>query len=257
MKRRLLVLILITPLLSGGLSAQQALNHYANPRYGFTFSYPSTLVAGPERADGSGRDFQTPDGKFKVEVYAKAGGKGRSYLSERYHRELAWFGGAATYKVKKPGWYVVSGIRPDGTEFYSKGYTDGSVLTAFRITYPHSEHGTFDRWVERIEKNFSSRPVVDRGPLTERTVSSSYQADESSTASAVTPSVSVRQKAAPPPARPVSRQPSALPRGRPVRDKPGFVTSPYGKSTEFIDVRGYPPGTEVKDPYTGKMFVVP
>jgi hypothetical protein len=34
------------------------------------------------------------------------------------------------------------------------------------------------------------------------------------------------------------------------------VNSPYGAGG-IIDVRGFPPGTEVKDPYTGKTFLVP
>ena len=38
--------------------------------------------------------------------------------------------------------------------------------------------------------------------------------------------------------------------------KPGFVTSPHGGSG-YIDARGFPPGTEVKDPYSGKTFLVP
>jgi len=42
----------------------------------------------------------------------------------------------------------------------------------------------------------------------------------------------------------------------PVEGKPGFVKSPFGGSG-IVDVRGYPPGTEVKDPYTGKVFLVP
>lgn len=42
----------------------------------------------------------------------------------------------------------------------------------------------------------------------------------------------------------------------PVEGKPGFVTSPYS-SSGIVDVRGYPPGTEVRDPYSGKIFLVP
>ena len=46
------------------------------------------------------------------------------------------------------------------------------------------------------------------------------------------------------------------PYGVPVPDKPGFVRSPYSPD-KLTDVRGYAPGTEVKDPYTGKIFLVP
>ncbi|HMJ06934.1 MAG TPA: hypothetical protein VK474_11810 [Chthoniobacterales bacterium] len=46
------------------------------------------------------------------------------------------------------------------------------------------------------------------------------------------------------------------PYGVPVPGKAGFVRSPYSPD-KMTDVRGYAPGTEVKDPYTGKIFLVP
>lgn len=48
-----------------------------------------------------------------------------------------------------------------------------------------------------------------------------------------------------------------LPYGRPVPGKPGFVTSPYAPDAGLVDVRGFPPNTEVTDPYSGKNFRVP
>ena len=45
--------------------------------------------------------------------------------------------------------------------------------------------------------------------------------------------------------------------GIPVPGKQGFVTSPFAPESGYVDVRGFPPGTQVKDPYTGKMFLTP
>lgn len=48
-----------------------------------------------------------------------------------------------------------------------------------------------------------------------------------------------------------------IPYGTPVPGKPGFVTSPFAPKDRYVDVRGFPPGSEVKDPYSGKIFLVP
>jgi hypothetical protein len=48
-----------------------------------------------------------------------------------------------------------------------------------------------------------------------------------------------------------------IPYAIPVPNKPGFVTSPYSPKSGYVDVRGFPSGTEVKDPYSGKTFLTP
>ena len=50
---------------------------------------------------------------------------------------------------------------------------------------------------------------------------------------------------------------SSLPYGKPVPGKPGYVFSPYDKNGGYVDVTGFAPGSKVKDPYSGKIFLVP
>lgn len=61
---------------------------------------------------------------------------------------------------------------------------------------------------------------------------------------------------APAPTAAVTTAKGDYPYGVPVPGKPGFVRSPYSPD-KMTDVRGYAPGTEVKDPYTQKIFLVP
>ena len=56
---------------------------------------------------------------------------------------------------------------------------------------------------------------------------------------------------------PVAAPTRELPYGTPVPGKQGFVTSPHAPYAGYVDVRGFPPNTEVKDPYSGKIFLVP
>jgi hypothetical protein len=51
---------------------------------------------------------------------------------------------------------------------------------------------------------------------------------------------------------------TGLPYGIPVAGRKGMVTSPYTpEDGKYVDVTGFASGSLVKDPYTGKLFVVP
>ncbi len=67
-----------------------------------------------------------------------------------------------------------------------------------------------------------------------------------------TPSESV-----PPTPTPTPTTVRNIPYATPVPGKPGFVISPHSPNSGYVDVRGFGPGMEVKDPFSGQVFLVP
>lgn len=79
-------------------------------------------------------------------------------------------------------------------------------------------------------------------------------AEPTATPTATIPQVPIRVASLPAQSRNTKRD---LPYAIPVPNKPGFVTSPYAPKQGLVDVRGFPSGMEVTDPYTGKVFLTP
>jgi hypothetical protein len=67
----------------------------------------------------------------------------------------------------------------------------------------------------------------------------------------------VTEKSKPSPSASRTTTTQSLPTAKPVPGKPGYVFSPFDPSGGYVDVTGYTPGQKVKDPYSGKVFLVP
>jgi len=69
----------------------------------------------------------------------------------------------------------------------------------------------------------------------------------------VTPTVTVLRAST----VPAEKAKGDMPYGIPVPGHKGMVTSPYSPEGNYIDVSAFAPGSAVRDPYTGKTFLVP
>ncbi|MEP6699067.1 MAG: hypothetical protein ABJB09_04985 [Verrucomicrobiota bacterium] len=67
----------------------------------------------------------------------------------------------------------------------------------------------------------------------------------------------VKAKASPTPSAESASGSQQFPTAKPVPGKPGYVFSPFDSSGGYVDVNGYSRGSKVKDPYSGKVFLVP
>lgn len=129
-------------------------------------------------------------------------------------------------------------------DFFKK--VGDSVSKAFQ---PRPTPNPIDKKVKRVARRPSSRNLnpaaASPTPLEQPT---NLIKEEK-----VTPTVTVMQASAVPP----ERAKGDLPYGIPVPGHKGMVISPYSPEGNYIDVTAFAPGSPVKDPYTGKIFLVP
>jgi hypothetical protein len=142
-----------------------------------------------------------------------------------------------------------------------------SIFTLFSVPEV-GEAGPFEDFFKALRSSFARPAQKPRSPRLHR--SSRKQKNETPPSDASDASNS-QTPSSPSPVAPPNRHnvrvakaiaatkkgKSDLPYGIPVPGKPGLVTSPFSPDSGYIDVHSFPPGTEVRDPYTGKTFLTP
>jgi hypothetical protein len=136
-----------------GVLANTGWEDCVNERYGFKFSHPSSLIAGPEPGSGDGRVFATEDNEFKITAWGHLLVMDYDPIDKSWAKELSELGPFATYKRKAAQWYVISGLK-DGVEFYRKSFFHKDNGVVLVIEYPHARRQLYDPWVVKIEKSF-------------------------------------------------------------------------------------------------------
>ncbi|MFL6516134.1 MAG: hypothetical protein ACJ8M1_14035 [Chthoniobacterales bacterium] len=126
----------------------------STPTTDYVLHVPGSLVRSTDPGV-TGCTYQTTDGSFTVEAVEQSDDAARNQtIDERMQKELSLLSPTASYQKKGGTWFVLSGVTPDGTEYYRKHYTNGAQWISLRITYPHSQNKKFDKWVTEIEKTF-------------------------------------------------------------------------------------------------------
>lgn len=145
------------------------------------------------------------------------------------------------------------------------------LMTAFLVKADAVEANPVGDFFKRLGRSISKpgkEQPARRTSSQQSTIKRTAAKDSNSQQSQVAPSPAGDAASSPTPnATPSVRTASAAPAakgkkrdtpfGIPVPGKQGFVTSPFAPDGNYVDVHAFAPGTEVKDPYTGKIFRVP
>ena len=126
----------------------------------------------------------------------------------------------------------------------------------------------FKKVGQSMSKPFQSEPQPPPQPaktphVTRRSTSRAAPADATTSPAGPQPSHPSKEEESTGTVRSVSAADVAkikagLPYGIPVPGRKGMVTSPYTpEEGKYVDVTGFASGSIIKDPYTGKFFLVP
>lgn len=125
---------------------------YRNDRFGFVVRYPKAhLVPQPEADNGDGRAFRQRGGRGIVLAYGSFMPEDQTDLMRAIEREA---GGKITYRVVRANWFVLSGHRAKGQDFYHKAVRETGAWWNLVFTYDKAAAPTFRPLIEAMAPRF-------------------------------------------------------------------------------------------------------
>ena len=132
-------------------AAEESWSICSVPDAPFHLQVPATLIHSTATT-ATGCSFQTQDAEFNVEAVIQE--NTGEPLEVRMQKEIELLSGNVDRKQKGDDWFLLSGVTPDGTEYFRKLFTQNGQWVTLRITYPHAQRKKYEDWVKRIEKTF-------------------------------------------------------------------------------------------------------
>jgi hypothetical protein len=126
---------------------------YHNARYGYTVEYPTNVFL-PEGdiGDGRGQSYTSSDGSALLLLFATDDGP--DALLREYEAELARFDQEVSYRVIRPGWFVVSGHQGPYIFYQRTHRSAGGGLRTFRLRHLARDKDYFGPVTERLSHSF-------------------------------------------------------------------------------------------------------
>jgi hypothetical protein len=148
-----LICLLLWAIPAGARAGQPDQATYANSKYGYAITYPAGVFAPQGEADsGDGQVFLSRDGQAELRVFAAFNVLDET-LEASYRSALASPGLTATYRMRRLGWYVVSGYQ-DGRVHYQKTILAQDTFFTLLLTYAPAAKAVYDPLVGTLVQGF-------------------------------------------------------------------------------------------------------
>jgi hypothetical protein len=148
-----------------GLSVEAAaqdksgLATYKNDRHGFTLSYPTRQFIAFPPATPDGLQFVSKDGKARMLVGTLANFDGKNLKAYRtFLLNESYPGANVTYAPVRDTWFVVSGVKSDGTTaFYQRVnfVCGGKTINSWTVIFPDAQKkDVYAPIIEQVHRDY-------------------------------------------------------------------------------------------------------